>query len=146
MALAQVASASAAYGREENLERRTRRWLEVFDEPDSRPYLAEVDGEVVGVLSVGPAELRAIYIHPDWWGQGVGQALLDTAHRLLAKSSDEAVLTVLGTPARVASTSETAGAWSSRLSSRTSAARRQRSASTAGRCDRARRPADSDFD
>jgi GNAT superfamily N-acetyltransferase len=95
MALAHAASASAAYGRKEDLERRTRRWREVFDEADWRPYLAEVDGEVVGVLSLAPAELHAIYVHPDWWGQGVGQALLDRAHRLLAESSDEAVLTVL---------------------------------------------------
>jgi ribosomal protein S18 acetylase RimI-like enzyme len=95
MGRAHVASASAAYGREEDLERRTRRWREVFTEPESRPYLAEVDREVVGVLSVGPSELYAIYVHPDWWGQGIGQALLDKAHALLAETSDEAELTVL---------------------------------------------------
>jgi len=95
MGRAHAASASAVYGREEDLERRTQRWREVFDEPESRPYLAEVDGEVVGVLSVGPSELYAIYVHPDWWGQGVGQALLDQAHELLAETCDEAELTVL---------------------------------------------------
>ena len=28
---------------------------------------------------VGPdeADLKAIYVHPDWWGEGVGTALLD---------------------------------------------------------------------
>ena len=94
MARAHVASASAAYGRDEDLERRTRRWREVFDEP-SRPYLAEDDGKVVGVLSVGSSELHAIYVHPGWWGVGVGQALLDKAHALLAETCDEAELTVL---------------------------------------------------
>lgn len=95
MARAHVASAGAAYGRDEDLGRRTRRWREVFDEPDSRPFLAEVDGEVVGVLGVGPGELHALYVHPGWWGEGVGQALLDKAHAVLAKTSGEAELTVL---------------------------------------------------
>lgn len=49
MGRAHTASASAAYGREEDLERRTQRWRQVFGEPESRPYLAEVEGEVVGV-------------------------------------------------------------------------------------------------
>ena len=95
MARAHVASAGAAYGRDEDLGRRTRRWREVFDEPDSRPFLAEADGEIVGVLSVGPGELYALYVHPDWWGRGVGQALLDKAHAVLAETSGEAELTVL---------------------------------------------------
>jgi GNAT superfamily N-acetyltransferase len=95
MARAHAASASAAYGRDEDLERRTRRWREVFDEPESRPYLAEVEGRVVGVLSVGSSELYAIYVHPDWWGKGVGQALLDKAEALLGETCDEAELTVL---------------------------------------------------
>lgn len=95
MARAHTASAAKAYGRPEDLERRTQRWQEVFDEPKSRPWLAEVDGEVVGVLGLGPDELHAIYVHPDWWGRGVGQALLDRAHELLAETCDEAELTVL---------------------------------------------------
>jgi GNAT superfamily N-acetyltransferase len=102
MGLAHTASASAAYGREEDgdLERRTQRWREVIAEPGSRPYLAEVEGEVVGVLGVGPSELHAIYVHPDWWGRGVGQALLDKAHELLAETCNEAELTVLAGNAR----------------------------------------------
>jgi ribosomal protein S18 acetylase RimI-like enzyme len=95
MARAHSASAARAYDRPQDLERRTRRWTEVFDEPESRPYLAEADGEVVGILSVGPTELYAIYVHPDWWGSGAGQALLDRAHELLAETCDEAELSVL---------------------------------------------------
>ncbi|HEX4324679.1 MAG TPA: GNAT family N-acetyltransferase [Gaiellaceae bacterium] len=95
MGRAHVASATAAYGREEDLDRRTQRWRDAFGEPESRPHLAEVDGEVVGVVSVGPSELHAIYVRPDWWGQGVGQTLLDKAHELLAETCDEAELTVL---------------------------------------------------
>jgi ribosomal protein S18 acetylase RimI-like enzyme len=95
MACAHAASASAAYGRDEDLERRTRQWREVFNEPESRPYLAEVEDRVVGVLSVGQSELYAIYVQPDWWGKGVGQALLDKAEALLVQTCDEAELTVL---------------------------------------------------
>ena len=95
IARAHTASAAKAYGRPQDLERRTRRWREVFDEPESRPYLAEVDGEVVGVLGLGPNELHAIYVHPDWWGSDAGQALLERAHELLAETCDEAELSVL---------------------------------------------------
>lgn len=95
MTRAHTASAAAAYGREEDLERRRRRWSEVFDEPEARPHLAEADGVVVGVLGLGPDELHALYVHPDWWGRGVGRALLDRAHALLAETCEEAELTVL---------------------------------------------------
>lgn len=95
MARAHVASATAAYGREEDLERRTQRWREAIADPASRQFLAEGHGQVVGALGVGPSELYAIYVHPDWWGRGVGQTLLDRAHALLAETCDEAELTVL---------------------------------------------------
>ena len=95
MARAHTASAAVAYGREDDLERRRLRWGHVLDEPGARPHLAEVDGAVVGVLGVGRDELHALYVHPDWWGRGVGQALLERAHTLLAETCDEATLTVL---------------------------------------------------
>jgi ribosomal protein S18 acetylase RimI-like enzyme len=95
MARAHVASATAAYGREEDLGRRTQRWRAAIDDAGSRQFLAEAGGAVVGVLGVGPSELYAIYVDPGWWGRGVGQALLDQAHSALAETCDEAELTVL---------------------------------------------------
>ena len=53
------------------------------------------DGEVIGVLTIGDNELYAIYVHPARWGTGVGQVLLDTAHRELARTCEVAVLTCL---------------------------------------------------
>ena len=46
------------------------------------PIVAEVDGEIVGFVSVGASrdedadgELYAIYVHPDHWGTGAGHEL-----------------------------------------------------------------------
>ncbi len=51
---------------------------------DHPPIVAEVDGEVVGFVSVGPSrdddadgELYAIYVHPDHWSTGAGRALME---------------------------------------------------------------------
>jgi GNAT superfamily N-acetyltransferase len=90
-----VASGNAAYGREDSFERRLEATLRVFDEEPARWFLAEEAGEVVGELVLGEAELYAIYVHPDWWGRGVGQALLEHAHAETAATCDEAVLTCL---------------------------------------------------
>jgi GNAT superfamily N-acetyltransferase len=76
------------------LERRTKVWSEILA-GDHRAHVAEDDGSVVGVLNVAGDELHAIYVHPDWWGSGAGQALLEKAHDLLAETCDEAQLTCL---------------------------------------------------
>jgi GNAT superfamily N-acetyltransferase len=99
MARCHAASADVAYAhiaaRDPGLtERRLRAWVEILA-GDHRAHLAEAGGEVIGVLNVSDDELHVIYVHPDWWGTGAGQRLLDTAHALLAETCDEAVLTVL---------------------------------------------------
>ena len=57
-------------------------------------FVAELDGEVVGFASVGASfseeeagELYAIYLHPSWWGRGIGRALLERAEQSLRSSS-----------------------------------------------------------
>lgn len=55
----------------------------------SRLYVGATEGQVVGYAGVGPerdgdappgaGELYALYVHPDWWGTGVGRALTDAA-------------------------------------------------------------------
>jgi GNAT superfamily N-acetyltransferase len=67
--------------------------------------VAEQAGEVVGFAHLGPArdepledlgELYAIYVLPDAWGGGVGQALMaETLARLQAEGFDRAILWVL---------------------------------------------------
>jgi ribosomal protein S18 acetylase RimI-like enzyme len=67
------------------------------------PVVAEVDGEIVGFVSVGPGtdpdtdgELYAIYVLPDHWGSGVGRALMRAGEeRLRELGHQHAVLWVL---------------------------------------------------
>jgi GNAT superfamily N-acetyltransferase len=95
MARVHLLSANTAYGRNDSLERRLAVSRSLFEEEGTRPYLAEDGGECVGVLTLGDDELYAIYVHPERWGTGVGQALLDHAHVELAKTCGEARLTCL---------------------------------------------------
>jgi RimJ/RimL family protein N-acetyltransferase len=84
------------------LSRREAAWSEVFAKPECAPFIAEADGQVVGVLNVGPArdesgvgEVYVIYVHPAWWGTEAGQRLLECAHDELSRKYEQAVLTVL---------------------------------------------------
>jgi GNAT superfamily N-acetyltransferase len=96
MARVHGASYETAYGLTDDFDRRLGIYREhVFSNAEVRPLLAEEDGRVVGIATVGAEELYAIYVHPDRWGGGVGQALLDRAHVALAETCDEARLTVL---------------------------------------------------
>jgi GNAT superfamily N-acetyltransferase len=69
----------------------------------SPPIIAEVDGEIVGFVSVGPAidtdgdgELYAIYVLPAHWRTGVGRALIEAGEaRLRELGHRHAVLWVL---------------------------------------------------
>ena len=89
-------SANAAYGRNDPLDRRLAAAERLFDETETRPFVAEDDvGAVIGLLTVGDDELYAIYVHPDHWGTGVGQALLDRAEGELAATCMSATLTCM---------------------------------------------------
>jgi ribosomal protein S18 acetylase RimI-like enzyme len=69
----------------------------------SPPVVAEVDGEIVGFVSVGPGtdpdtdgELYAIYVLPDHWGSGLGRALMQAGEeRLRELGHQHAILWVL---------------------------------------------------
>jgi GNAT superfamily N-acetyltransferase len=66
------------------------------------PLFADVDGQVIGFVAVGPAndddadgELYAIYVRPESWGSGAGRALLKAAEaRLRELGHSSAVLWV----------------------------------------------------
>lgn len=89
-------SSNTAYGRNDPFDRRLAVAERIFDEDGTRPFLAaDDDGEVVGILTVGTDELYAIYVHPERWGTGVGQALLDQAEATLAQTCEAAVLTCM---------------------------------------------------
>jgi ribosomal protein S18 acetylase RimI-like enzyme len=84
------------------------------------PLVAEVDGRIVGFVSVGPSrdeggdgELFAIYVHPDQWGTGVGRALIEAGEaRLRELGHSEADLMVLEDNPRARRFYEAAG-WES---------------------------------
>lgn len=102
-----VASAAAVYGELMNgganaVARRLGTWATLLDDPAAASFVAEADGEIVGVLNIGPGvegrgsgELHLLYVHPDWWGSGAGQLLIDRAHEELAGRFETATLTVL---------------------------------------------------
>lgn len=82
------------------------------------PLVAEIDGEIVGFVSVGPSrgedagELYAIYVHPDNWGTGVGRALIEAGEECLRELGHEhALLWVLDDNPRARRFYEIAG-WS----------------------------------
>jgi ribosomal protein S18 acetylase RimI-like enzyme len=66
-------------------------------------FVAAVDGEVVGFVSVGASrdegsdgELYAIYVHPTHWGTGLGRALIAAGEQELSRLGHrEAILWVL---------------------------------------------------
>lgn len=46
--------------------------------PSSETYVAEIDGRVVGFLSLAADdEIGGLFVHPDHQGRGVGRALVD---------------------------------------------------------------------
>ena len=54
-------------------------WQRVLANPGVEVYIAEVDGEPVGSVSVGSGFLRTLYVLPSHQGAGVGSALHDHA-------------------------------------------------------------------
>jgi GNAT superfamily N-acetyltransferase len=82
---------------------RTEQWRQNLVHP--RTLAALRDGAVVGFASAGPAdhpgeegngELYALYVHPDEWGTGVADALIDAAEaKLRSDGFGEAMLWVL---------------------------------------------------
>jgi GNAT superfamily N-acetyltransferase len=90
-------------------------WL-ANPQPRSAILVAEAEGVVAGFVSVGPArgedsgELYAIYVDPDNWGAGLGQALIAAAEeRLVEAGFTEAILWVLDDNPRARRFYEAAG-------------------------------------
>ena len=71
-------------------------WREVLAEENVEVYVAEIDGEAVGSVSVGDGFLRTLYVVPSQQSTGVGSALHDLAlERLRTYENDVAKLWTL---------------------------------------------------
>jgi len=60
-----------------------------------RVFVAERDGEPVGVAAVEAEWLNGLYVHPDEWGTGAADRLHDAAVEAIAAAHDQARLWVL---------------------------------------------------
>jgi GNAT superfamily N-acetyltransferase len=84
-----------------SVDDRERLWREWIPHGETEVFVAELDDEVVGFVSVGPrrssprsGELYAIYVLPSAHGSGAGPALMEAAVAALARRFDEAILWV----------------------------------------------------
>jgi GNAT superfamily N-acetyltransferase len=67
--------------------------------PDARVWVAEADGEVVGLAVVRredaqTVELKDLYVAPDAWGSGVAPALMETALASIAGAAADTLWVV----------------------------------------------------
>jgi GNAT superfamily N-acetyltransferase len=53
------------------------RWREVVAALDHEAFLAETDGEAVGVAAIEGDWVNGLYVLPEWWGSDVAPALHD---------------------------------------------------------------------
>lgn len=68
----------------DNFEPLELKWAEYFDAPDGRVFLAEVDGEAVGMAYGVPGErteLCNLYLLEEAAGNGISEQLLDAVVR-----------------------------------------------------------------
>lgn len=70
---------------------------ELIEREDTAYFVADRRGDVLGYVSGGPSDeeavatLGAIYVHPDYWGEGIGTALLDEFETFCCQRGYEAI-------------------------------------------------------
>ena len=90
-----------------NIDMRIKSWGELMVSGESDTFLAELEGKPAGFVTTGrtktappgsspirpshSGEIYALYLHPDYWRQGVGSALLKHGMRELKVKKHSAV-------------------------------------------------------
>jgi len=92
----------AAYTGALSVRTSTMRWLASLADPlQADTLVAAEDGRIVGWTSYGVnrngiglhiGEVYGLYIDPDYWGEGIGEALLADATRALAEAGFESAI------------------------------------------------------
>jgi GNAT superfamily N-acetyltransferase len=54
-------------------------WIAALSNPDGETYVAFDEEKAVGVISLSDGVLQTLYVMPECWGRGVGNALHDFA-------------------------------------------------------------------
>ena len=78
------------------------RWAELFNDPQRTTLIAEINGQVAGFVGFGASrdeddsphkvgEIYALYVHPNWWGNGSGTALVEQAFKQLRQKGFQEV-------------------------------------------------------
>ena len=92
----------AEYIREKNAGRPAL-WERLLTNENDRHYIIQKDGKIVGQVTVAPArdddlnetyyELHGIYLHPDYYRQGIGTQAMEFAYDI-ARNLNKAVMVV----------------------------------------------------
>ena len=78
----------ASYLETIDLNQRAQGWHDALSRSTKNTIVAEIDEKVIGFVDFGPCrdedlpqtlEIRAIYVHPDYWRNGVGRQLMEAA-------------------------------------------------------------------
>jgi len=113
----------ATLARVGSVEWRRRMWARFIETPPSgsRTLVAEIGDQIVGLAAVGPTrdedhdpaavgEVLLLYVDPDFWGRGVGRALLrEAVEALRSDGYASATLWTLATGTRTLRFYERAG-------------------------------------
>jgi len=65
--------------RQAHTDDEVRGWFRDVVVPERETWVAEADGEVVGLMVLSPGDLDQLYLDPRWRGRGVGDRLVALA-------------------------------------------------------------------
>jgi len=92
----------AEYIREKSATRHDS-FKRIITDENSTQYVIQTDGKTVGIMGINPtphdddldddiAELESIYLHPDWYRQGIGSQAMDFAYEVARRAGKTAIV------------------------------------------------------
>lgn len=84
-----------------SVDARCKLWQGALAKGAPRVWVADVDGNIAGFIAIGPSrdegalpdafEVWAIYLAPEYWGQGLGRELMQAAREFCVQSGASSV-------------------------------------------------------